>query len=178
MGKSTLYTIRETCASFYSWSWIRLRTLHCELYWELSEAPLIAILELTSECEPLNLRRGEQTVLAWKGTSVAENKGGVRLQRGPRFHAKIQRAYRVGAATCLNMAPEASSAPPETSLYIGPIGRKDVASPLSPRALSQEVNANYGRGYALAYSDGTSTEGTGRREERCCWRTTCRRQRR
>ncbi|GFO07949.1 mannose receptor, c type 1a [Plakobranchus ocellatus] len=61
--------------------------------------------------------------------------------------------------SCTTRGPEAAPNPPETSLYIGPMGRKDETCPLAMRALSLEIVARYGREYALAYSNGSSTGG-------------------
>ncbi|GFN92290.1 hypothetical protein PoB_001879600 [Plakobranchus ocellatus] len=60
-------------------------------------------------------------------------------------------------------APEVAPIPlpPETSLYIGPIGRKEEMRPLANRALSLKTIAKYHREYALAYLDGSSTGNTG-----------------
>ncbi|GFN81971.1 ribonuclease h1 [Plakobranchus ocellatus] len=41
------------------------------------------------------------------------------------------------------------------------MGRKEETFPIALRALSLETIANYGKEYALAYSDGSSTGGTG-----------------
>ncbi|GFO05079.1 hypothetical protein PoB_003158400 [Plakobranchus ocellatus] len=51
----------------------------------------------------------------------------------------------------------------QEGLYIGPMGRKDETCPLTISALSVSLKtiARYGREYALAYSDGSSTGGAG-----------------
>ncbi|GFN82318.1 RNA-directed DNA polymerase from mobile element jockey [Plakobranchus ocellatus] len=44
---------------------------------------------------------------------------------------------------------------------MGPMGRKDETSPIAMRALSLENIARFGRESAIAYTDGSSTRGTG-----------------
>ncbi|GFN82000.1 hypothetical protein PoB_000850600 [Plakobranchus ocellatus] len=66
----------------------------------------------------------------------------------------IHEQYRVG--------PRGGAPPPlEASLYIGYMGRKEEMCPLTLRALSLEIFAKYGRGYASACPDSSSTGGTG-----------------
>ncbi|GFO13133.1 RNAse h [Plakobranchus ocellatus] len=57
--------------------------------------------------------------------------------------------------------PETAPAPPVTSLYIGPIGENDETCPLAMKALALETIARFGRQCAIAYTDGSSTRGTG-----------------
>ncbi|GFN97873.1 hypothetical protein PoB_002437900 [Plakobranchus ocellatus] len=57
--------------------------------------------------------------------------------------------------------PMHSSHLPETSLYIGPMDRKEETCPLAMKALCLETIERYGREYTLAYSDGSLTRGTG-----------------
>ncbi|GFO28546.1 hypothetical protein PoB_005505100 [Plakobranchus ocellatus] len=137
----------------------------------------IAILELETGCEPLGLRRGEQTVYAQERY--------LRTGEGAPSNIMVEdfatQQRRIKKASVLNVVFDLSrkysmptdraplpvptctpeTPPPVTSLYIGPIGRKDETCPLAMRALALETIARFGRECAIAYTDGSSTGGTG-----------------
>ncbi|GFO24285.1 hypothetical protein PoB_005079000 [Plakobranchus ocellatus] len=77
----------------------------------------------------------------------------------PKYNVPIERVLPPIPA----WVPEAAPAPSETSLCIGTVDRTDETCPLALRPLFLEVIAKYGRRYALAYSVGSSTGGTGKR---------------
>ncbi|GFO36149.1 reverse transcriptase-like protein [Plakobranchus ocellatus] len=142
----------------------------------------IAILELATGFEPLGLRRGEQTVFAQERYLRTGEGAPLRtmVENFSTRHRRIKKVSVLSVAHDLSKtygvptdraplpvpprAPETAPTPPPppvTSLYIGPMGRKEETCPLAMRALSLETIARFGRENAIAYTDGSSNGGTG-----------------
>ncbi|GFN90798.1 RNA-directed DNA polymerase from mobile element jockey-like [Plakobranchus ocellatus] len=118
----------------------------CLVLGPLKSTP-IAILELAAGCELLGLRRGEQTVLAQErylrtceGAPLKTMVEDFATQRRRIKKASVlsvaqnlSKKYSVPTKRALlpvpSWAPETAPTPPETILYIGPMGRKMKRSP-------------------------------------------------
>ncbi|GFO17683.1 reverse transcriptase-like protein [Plakobranchus ocellatus] len=137
----------------------------------------IAILQLAANCEPLELRREEHTVLtqekylrAGEGSALkqmAENfsnqsrrlKKTSVLSAAQEFSKKFELPQERVPIAIQTWSPDTAPTLPETHCEKGWIGSKDDAPPTALRAIALERIDSFDKSYTLCYTDGSAKDG-------------------